>query len=248
MANAVSDVAYWKGEYDKAKAAGKGSDSLNWISQQAQKSYGQLDTATANSLKGMNAQQAAAYNQSLKAPTSSATSNGSTGGTSNAVATPQGFSMEDAQAMFSQWQQAQSAQSNSMTEAMNSYMAQAAAQAKQQNEAMQGQYNSLLGQYQTGQENELKSLDSGYETAKGELEDKSFQQYLNARQTMANRGLAGSGLANDQDTRLLMANSKNLAGLNNILTSNKASTTARYGSQMDTVRNQLAALQASYNN
>lgn len=281
MANAaVNEVIYWKMEYDKAVAAGKPKSSLTWISQQAQNAYSQLDSATANQLKGMSASQAQSYyanggggssssgtgsggrgpiettspnspndnyyNNDYGSPNYTGVSDNNLSGP-NGLDNPDAFTMEKAQQMFKEWQDAQAnTQNNAMTDAMNKYMEQQAESARQQNTQMQGQYTDLLNQAETGQANELQALDNTYTSAKGELEDKTFQDYLGARQTMANRGLAGSGLANDQDTRLLMANNKNLANINNNITSQKSAVTQRYGSNMDSIRNQLAALKAAY--
>jgi hypothetical protein len=108
---------------------------------------------------------------------------------------------------FQNWQatQQQSLQSDLRTEAMR----QAKEIAKQKENAL----NSLIAQLKTGQEVGLKNIQTGLEDAKQGVEDNSFQKWLTARQAMANRGLAGSGLASDQDTRLLLAKQRDLAGV-----------------------------------
>jgi hypothetical protein len=72
-----------------------------------------------------------------------------------------------------------------------------------------GQEQALQSAYQS----KLRAIEGGLADSKSSLEDKYFQNYLAARQAMANRGLAGSGLASDQDTRLLLAKQKDLAGI-----------------------------------
>lgn len=86
---------------------------------------------------------------------------------------------------------------------------QAQAIAEQKRQALQDLINSLKAQ----QESALMGITSSLQDAQQALEDRTFQQWLAARQAMANRGLAGSGIASDQDTRLLLAKQRDLAGI-----------------------------------
>lgn len=86
---------------------------------------------------------------------------------------------------------------------------QAQAIAEQKRQALQDLINSLKNQQQSA----LMGITNSLQDAQQALEDKTFQQWLAARQAMANRGLAGSGIASDQDTRLLLAKQRDLAGL-----------------------------------
>lgn len=94
MANAMNDIVYWKKEYEKAQQAGKTKDSLNWISKQAQGAYGQVDQATAEQFKGMNASQAEAFYKSTKPPEATGTP------ASGSATASKGFTMEDFSAML----------------------------------------------------------------------------------------------------------------------------------------------------
>lgn len=86
---------------------------------------------------------------------------------------------------------------------------QARAIAEQKRQALQDLINSL----KTQQESALMGITNSLQDAQQALEDNTFQQWLAARQAMANRGLAGSGIASDQDTRLLLAKQRDLAGI-----------------------------------
>lgn len=86
---------------------------------------------------------------------------------------------------------------------------QAQAIAEQKRQALQDLINNLKNQQQSA----LMGITNSLQDAQQALEDRTFQQWLAARQAMANRGLAGSGIASDQDTRLLLAKQRDLAGL-----------------------------------
>ncbi|MMZ47355.1 hypothetical protein D1872_89990 [compost metagenome] len=242
-AAAANDIVYWKQKYDEAVNAGKKS-SLDWIQKQAQKSYAQLDQNTANTLRGMNAAQAAAW---YRAARDSENNNNA------AMAAPQYAQQQAAaapvvaeqQQMPSEYEQMLAMLQQQMAgydQQMLAYQQQAADFQRQQQMLAQQQLQSLMGQYQNMQDADLAAIDAQFNEAKGNLEDDSFQQYLQARQAMANRGLAGSGLASDQDTRLLMANNRNLTSLQNNLNNQRNQIKLRYGAQMDDVRNQLGAI------
>lgn len=245
--NAANNIVYWKQQYDAAVNAGKPKSSLDYIKNQAQASYGQLDPQTAKALQGMNANQAAAWYQGVKS---------SMNGGGNQVSA-QGIAQPDqpvavdpyANIMENPLYQQMMMQMAAYQDSQAAYQQQLAMMqqqqeefARQQAEAQRAAFNGLIDQYGKAQDADLQALDNQYASAKGELEDQSFQQYLQARQAMANRGLAGSGLANDQDTRLLMANSKNLANLQRGVQEQKAGVKLRYGSQIDNLKNQIAAL------
>jgi hypothetical protein len=239
---AANQIVYLKQLYDQAAAAGKPKSSLNSIASKAQDQYGQLDPTTATALKGMNAQQAAAWYQGYKDQNKQPVVNNNpavTGTTAQPTAQP-----------VDPWADIMN---NPMMQEMmgrlNGYDQQMAAYAQQQQEQqaymqqMQAQnYQNLIGQYQTAQENDLSALDRQFEQSKSELSDSSFQDYLRAQQQMANRGLAGSGLANDQDTRLLMSNNKNLNNLQNSVLNQKAGIKQQYNGQIQGLQQQLAAI------
>ncbi len=246
---AANQIVYLKQLYDQAAAAGKPKSSLTSIANKAQEQYGQLDPTTATQLKGMNAQQAAAWyqgfkdeqNQQMIAPAAGASGIRPTQNTQNTQVAQQ---PQDPYADMMNNPLYQM-----MMQQMQGYEQQMAAYGQQQQEQqaymqqMQSQnYQNLIGQYQTAQGNDLAALDRQFEQSKSELADSSFQDYLRAQQQMANRGLAGSGLANDQDTRLLMANNKNLNNLQNSVLNQKASIQQQYQGQIGGIQQQLAAI------
>lgn len=130
-------------------------------------------------------------------------------------------------ALQDEYRMAQEEQSRMLQEYMNSVlgsisgmqsdmMAAIEEQARAQAEAIARQQFSnletLAGQLTQQQESGLMSITNALEDAKMGIEDKAFQAWLAARQEMANRGLAGSGLTSDQDTRLLLQKQRDLSG------------------------------------
>lgn len=233
--NAINDIVYWKQAYDNAVNANKGKSSTDWIQQQAAKSYGQLDSDTAAQLKKMNAAQAAAWYNANKDDNSSG---------ANANMQPQAgiAQLDQGPSEYDQMMQMLQDYMAQYDEKLSAYDQQAMDFQAQQQALAQQSLQSLMGQYENMQSADLAALDSQFSEAKGNLEDQTFQQWLQARQNMANRGLAGSGLASDQDTRLLMSNNKNLTSLQNNIANQKNQVKLRYGGQLDDVRNQLGAV------
>jgi hypothetical protein len=122
------------------------------------------------------------------------------------------------------------------------YRDQAEQEAEQQFQEQQQALNELIASLTAQQDNELKGVDASVEEAKQALEDQIFQQWLQARQAMADRGLAGSGLASDQDTRLLMARQQNLAKILNDAELKKAQIMQEYGQKLQEARDKLSKL------
>jgi hypothetical protein len=114
----------------------------------------------------------------------------------------------------------------------------AAAIAKQKRDALSQLVEQLKGNQQTG----LQGIQNSVEDAKQGVEDSSFQQWLAARQAMANRGLAGSGLASDQDTRLLLAKQRDLAGVYRNAQTQSQTLNNQYTNQLNNAYQQLAAI------
>lgn len=75
------------------------------------------------------------------------------------------------------------------------------------------QYQNLLESLKNGQKNDLAAITGSIDSATNKIEDKSFQDWLAARQNAASRGLAGSGIASDQNTRLLLSKQRDLADM-----------------------------------
>jgi hypothetical protein len=119
--------------------------------------------------------------------------------------------------------------------------AQAEAQAKEQRDALTNLINSL----NANQEADLSRINSGLANTKQDLQDKTFQDYLQARQAMANRGLAGSGLANDQDTRLLLSQGRTLARANQDALAQAQKVAAGYSQSLADARTKFANVNTS---
>jgi hypothetical protein len=114
----------------------------------------------------------------------------------------------------------------------------AAEQANEQKAAYQRLIDSLV----SGQDAALGSVNSNLATSRQDLQDTSFQDYLRARQNIASRGLAGSGLADAQNTQLLLANGRQLAGLGRDAQSQIAQVRADYGSKLADANAQLSGV------
>lgn len=134
--------------------------------------------------------------------------------------------------------------------------------AQQQQAAMAQQYNmGMLQQQQAAQMAAIQQAmkqagttrDSSMQTVKDRLtdasvalEDQSFRDSLSARQEMANRGLSGSGLAQDQDTRLLLAKQQNMAGLQRDAARSEADIAAAYTNAQDQTNTQQQQAMSQY--
>lgn len=91
-----------------------------------------------------------------------------------------------------------------------------------QSAQMQGtaSYNEQMIKYQTLM-NQLKAeamssqdaINNNVKDATQKVEDSSFQDYLKSRQAMTDRGLAGTGLAEDANTRLGLDRTRQMAGI-----------------------------------
>jgi hypothetical protein len=108
--------------------------------------------------------------------------------------------------------------------------------AKQKTDALQTLIDRLKGNQKTG----LEQINNSVADSNQALEDKSFQNFLAARQAMANRGLAGSGLASDQDTRLLLAKQKDLSGVYRDAATRASALNNQYSTQLDDAYKQLS--------
>lgn len=118
---------------------------------------------------------------------------------------------------------------------------QAEREAQQRRQAFQNLVSSLEG----AQASELDMLNTQLATSRQSLEDRTFQEYLAARQAMANRGLAGSGLASDQDTRLLLSQGRELARLGQQGQAMASEIMRRYGNQLSQAYQQMASFNQS---
>lgn len=125
-------------------------------------------------------------------------------------------------------------------------MAQLEAQARRQAEEIANQkksgLNSLIEQLKQTQQSGLMGIANNVEDAKLSVEDQTFQNWLAARQQMSDRGLAGSGLASDQDTRLLLQKQRDLSGVYRDANRARFDLEGRVGSQLDQAYRDLSGI------
>lgn len=210
-------------------------------------------------LSGMNVSQIQnLYNQSQnQAPAkSSLTSSGRPAGgmvgyLTSTTPQPVGTLAQIAQAIPPAQQQQQQQQAYDPQAFMMQMMAQMGAANQAQQQAMQQQMQqqsaqqqssiqNIMNQTKANQANDIASIDSAYNQGKADIEDQQFQKWLEARQGVANRGLAGTGLASNADTRLLMSGNRNLTQLASDIAAQKTQTNNQYGNMMATLQNQYA--------
>jgi hypothetical protein len=106
-------------------------------------------------------------------------------------------------------------------------------------------YNNLISSLKSGQQNELSSMQNDVESERMNIEDKTFQNWLAARQEAASRGLGSSGIASDANTRLLLARQKDMAGMYNTKMKGVNDINHRYDSKLMDANTQLANLSQS---
>lgn len=98
---------------------------------------------------------------------------------------------------------------------------------QQQRANAQRSYNTAVSQAAANEQDNSRQLD-----------DKYFQSYLAARQAIAERGLAGSGLSNDSDTRLSLAKQREMAGIEKQMDVAKQDALSRFNDQQQQLDNQ----------
>lgn len=118
----------------------------------------------------------------------------------------------------------------------------AASDAEQQSifESKKSQYQNLIDSLKSGQKNDLQAITSGIDSATNKIEDKSFQDWLAARQNAASRGLAGSGLASDMNTRLLLSKQRDLADMFTQKNNAMNDVNRRYSDQINNAQSGIA--------
>lgn len=107
---------------------------------------------------------------------------------------------------------------------------------------MMQQYQQLVNSLQGNQSADLNSLQSDVYGSQQQLEDTSFQDWMKARQSMADRGLAGSGIASDQDTRLLLDRGRQMARINQDAMSRAQQVRAQYSGKINEAQATMAGL------
>lgn len=249
----LNELLYLKGVAEKAKAGGN-TAGVNYASNEAQQYYSQLGAGQSSEVKNLDAAGLDAYIKARNADPQmgqgpaggQGVSTGQGGGVgvtdpNNAVppVVPQGQSNTD---MLLQQLMATLNGNSVDTKALQAQAsADAAKKAAEQKAAFERLISSLSGQ----QGADLQGVTDNLAQGKADLEDTSFQNYLQSRQQIANRGLAGTGIANDADTRLLLANGKQLAGLNRNATTQMQQINAGYAGKLSDAQSQLAGVSQS---
>lgn len=248
----LNNLAYLKGTAESAKASGN-MKLYNWAAAQAQKAYGSASNPDlVKQFQGMDAAALNAYRKvgqpaPAAAPVTSETPVEEAPAESVVADTPWtdfqsggGQVAQDYQTYTNPTGDTTSSLMDQFTELMNGQGDQiaqwqkdwAAQQAAKQAAEEKGNIETLLGDLRSGQQFELDTIQNNLNEGKASLEDKTFQNWLATRQDVANRGLAGSGIANDANTRLMLSQGRELAGLTGQANTNLGETTRRYGSKL----------------
>lgn len=110
----------------------------------------------------------------------------------------------------------------------------------------QAALENMMKQYGVNRDTGLSQIQNGVEDAKQALENKSFQDYLQSRQSIADRGLSGSGIAADADTRLALAKQQNMAGIMRDAATQTNDLEGKYATNMDKAKYEQLGLQSKY--
>ncbi len=148
------------------------------------------------------------------------------------------------QQMLPEWMNQQQQIYNPQSDMYDMYRQMAEQQSQQWYQEQRNALDSLVSQLQNQQKSQLMGITNGVQDAEASLEDSSFQDYLAARQAMADRGLAGSGLASDQDTRLLLSKQRNLAGIYRDAEQQQFDVNSQIGNSLQEVYNRISGLSA----
>ena len=127
-------------------------------------------------------------------------------------------------------------------EEMAEIRAQALAEAKKKNDILRGQIDSQLKTATDSYNSGRDQINTNLADARESLEDQSFQQYLQSRQEMANRGLATSGLAEGENTRLLLGRDRSMAGIYRDVDNDLNELTREFNTQKSTLENQRSQI------
>jgi hypothetical protein len=110
----------------------------------------------------------------------------------------------------------------------------------------QAALEAMMKQYGINRDTGLSQIQNTTEDAKQALENRSFQDYLQSRQGIADRGLSGSGIAADADTRLALAKQQNMAGIMRDAATRTSDLEAKYSANMDKAKSDSSLLQNKY--
>lgn len=145
-------------------------------------------------------------------------------------------------ALFKQFQDAMAALNNQNSQYWDQQKQVAAEQAKKLYDEKKSGFEGLIGNLKANQNTELSRLQNTVTEGEQTIEDKSFQNWLESRQGIANRGLAGSGLQQDADTRLMLGRQDDLANLYRQTATDMQDINNRYGTQLNDAQRQLSGL------
>jgi hypothetical protein len=109
------------------------------------------------------------------------------------------------------------------------------AEAKTQKTEWDAQQNLLAQNILDAQKLSDQQYAQQNEQGRQAIEQNQFQQYLQARQAMANRGLSGSGLAEDANARVAMAGQANLSDMLTKNNADQAKIDQAYQAQVNTI-------------
>lgn len=142
------------------------------------------------------------------------------------------------QALFNQLLQTINGNGSDQTQLQTEAQQEAQAQYQQQLAAYQQQVQALKdqqGQTNAGYQQQLNS-------ALNTLNDTSFQDYLQGREDMAQRGLATSGLNDAQNTQLALAQQQQAGTLEGQESQQVAANNASYGDQENSINSEMSQL------
>jgi hypothetical protein len=199
---ALNEIEYLKKQWESGT---KGQQT--WASQQAAQYYNTLDPAEAAKVRGMNAAQLAEYRKGKVAPVT-----GSIDGLGQAIVDGIGQSPATYGDSQDTIRDTIAEQSNNNTPSNNlmDLFNEAIKTAGDPNSEYWDVFRELANQQAKG---DVEMKQQKLDAARSGIDDKFFQEYLQSRQGMANRGLGNSGLANDSDFRLQLAKQGQLANM-----------------------------------
>ena len=119
---------------------------------------------------------------------------------------------------------------------------QAEEDAKAQADEQRASYQRLIDSLVSGQDAALGQVNANLANARQDLQDTQFQDYLAARQGVANRGLANSGIADQVNTQLMLANGRNLANLSRQAQADTTGIRSDYGARLAEANAQLSGI------
>lgn len=240
----INNIVLLKQMYDRARANGQSQPVLNNIQSQANSYYATLnDPAQRQALQGMNGTQAADWYRALKYPTGTAAATTPSGGVQQA--SPASYDTTGIPQQPSEYDQLLGMYTNAIQgygSSQASAAAAAKAEAERQRQATTNNLNTQLSNLSSAEQDAYAAYDRDYNLAKQDLSDSTFSDYLTARQNVANRGLSGTGIADDTNARVQMANNRNLTQLQNSVLNNKATTRQGYANQRAAIENQIASM------